>query len=54
MTTFGDIIARYEDGKLTHAEALAQLLKFGLSNDDAEEALGIADGESDLIDLSLP
>lgn len=49
MTTFGEIIGRYEAGEIEREDALAALLEFGLTPDEAEEALGIAEGESDLV-----
>lgn len=43
MPTFTDILIHYEAGDLTRPQALEELVHFGLSEDDAKEALEIAE-----------
>ena len=47
MPTFTDILIRYEAGDLSRTQALQELVHFGLSEDDAEEALEIAEETHD-------
>lgn len=46
MTTFTDILLRYEAGELTRPQAVEELVRFGISKEDAEKALGIAEAET--------
>lgn len=47
---YKDIIAAYQSGELSESAARAALIELGASDAEADEALAIAGGESDIIE----